>query len=83
MATQERKLVGIKEAARLFGKSVPMMRQYKAKGLLKVADCRGHKDLYDRAEVIFLKHLIHELRVREGLSLAQISRRLGPMMGKE
>ena len=83
MAAQEGRLVGIEEAARLFGKSVPMMRQYKSKGLLKVADCRGNKDLYDMAEVIFLKHLIHELRVTEGLSLAQISRRLDQMMGNE
>ena len=76
MAVKASKLISIEEAARLFGKSVPQMRQYKAKGLLKVADCVGNKDLYDPAEVILLKHLIHELRVVEGLSLAQISRRL-------
>ena len=58
------------------------MRQYKSKGLLKVADCIGNKDLFDMAEVILLKHLIHELRVTEGLSLAQISRRLDQMMGR-
>jgi len=72
MATHKSKLVGIGEAARLFGKSVPIMRQFKSKGLPKVADCTGHKDLYDIAEVILLKHLIHELRVTEGLSLTQI-----------
>ena len=83
MAAQEVRLVGIEEAARLFGKSVPMMRQYKAKGLLKVADCRGHKNLYDMEEVLFLKHLIHNLRVAEGLSLAQIARRLDQMRGNE
>ena len=58
------------------------MRQYKSKGLLKVADCIGNKDLFNMAEVILLKHLIRELRVSEGLSLSQISRRLDQMMGR-
>ena len=58
------------------------MRQYKSKGLLKVADCVGNKDLFNMAEVVLLKHLIRELRVSEGLSLTQISRRLDQMMGR-
>ena len=82
MATRKTKLIGIEDAARLFGKSIHQMREYKSKGLLKVADCQGNKDLYDMAEVILLKHLIHEMRVREGLSLSQISMRLDQMMGR-
>ena len=82
MAMRKTKLIGIEDAASLFGKSVHQMRQYKSKGLLKVADCIGNKDLFDMAEVIFLKHLIHELRVSEGLPLTQISRRLDQMMGR-
>jgi DNA-binding transcriptional MerR regulator len=82
MALRRCKLIGIEDAAKLFGKSIHQMRQYKSKGLLKVADCEGNKDLYDMAEVILLKHLIHEMRVSEGLSLAQISRRLDQMMGR-
>ena len=82
MATRKTKLIGIEDAARLFGKSIHQMREYKSKGLLKVADCQGNKDLYDMAEVILLKHLIHEMRVTEGLSLSQISRRLDQMMGR-
>lgn len=82
MAVRKTKLIGIEEAAELFGKSIHQMRQYKSKGLLKVADYRGNKDLYDMAEVILLKHLIHEMRVTEGLSLAQIARRLDQMMGR-
>ena len=82
MAARKTKLIGIEDAARLFGKSVHQMREYKSKGLLKVADCEGNKDLYDMAEVILLKHLIHEMRVNEGLSLSQISRRLDQMMGR-
>lgn len=82
MAARKTKLIGIEEAARLFGKSIHQMREYKSKGLLKVADCQGNKDLYDMAEVILLKHLIHEMRVTEGLSLSQISRRLDQMMGR-
>lgn len=82
MAVRKTKLIGIEEAAELFGKSIHQMRQYKSKGLLKVADCQGNKDLYDMAEVILLKHLIHEMRVTEGLSLAQIARRLDQMMGR-
>ena len=82
MATRTTKLIGIEETARLFGKSIHQMREYKSKGLLKVADCQGNKDLYDVAEVILLKHLIHEMRVTEGLSLSQISMRLDQMMGR-
>ena len=82
MATHKTKLIGIEDAARLFGKSIHQMREYKSKGLLKVADCQGNKDLYDMAEVILLKHLIHEMRVTEGLSLSQISMRLDQMMGR-
>ncbi|MDA0337386.1 MAG: hypothetical protein O2782_19660, partial [bacterium] len=66
MAARKTKLIGIEDAARLFGKSIHQMREYKSKGLLKVADCQGNKDLYDMAEVILLKHLIHEMRVTEG-----------------
>ncbi|MFP6590550.1 MAG: MerR family transcriptional regulator [Candidatus Latescibacterota bacterium] len=82
MATRKTKLIGIEDTARLFGKSIHQMREYKSKGLLKVADCQGNKDLYDMAEVILLKHLIHEMRVTEGLSLSQISMRLDQMMGR-
>ena len=82
MATRKTKMIGIEDAARLFGKSIHQMREYKSKGLLKVADCQGNKDLYDMAEVILLKHLIHEMRVTEGLSLSQISMRLDQMMGR-
>ena len=82
MAKRKTKLIGIEDAARLFGKSIHQMREYKSKGLLKVADCQGNKDLYDMAEVILLKHLIHEMRVTEGLSLSQISMRLDQMMGR-
>ena len=82
MATRKTKLIGIEDAARLFGKSIHQMREYKSKGLLKVADCQGNKDLYDMAEVILLKHLIHEMRVTEGLSLSKISMRLDQMMGR-
>ena len=82
MAAGKAKLIGIEEAAQLFGKSIHQMRQYKSKGLLRVADYAGNKDLYNMAEVILLKHLIFELRVTEGLTLAQISRRLDRMMGR-
>ena len=82
MAARKAKIIGIEYAPHLFGKSIHQMRQYKSKGLLKVADCVGNKDLYNMAEVILLKHLIRELRVNEGLSLSQISRRLDQMMGR-
>ena len=38
MAARKAKLIGIEEAAHLFGKSIHQMRQYKSKGLLKVAE---------------------------------------------
>ena len=81
MAARKAKLIGIEEAAHLLA-SLCTRCVSKSKGLLKVADCNGNKDLFNMAEVILLKHLIHELRVTEGLSLAQISRRLDQMMGR-
>ena len=82
MAARKTKLIGIVEAASLFGKSVHQMRQYRSDGLLQVAEYSGNKQLYDMAEVVLLKHLLNEMRVTEGLTLAQVSTRLDQMMGR-
>ena len=69
------------------------MEAHKSQKIPKIFECKCcnyntsnkkdyNKDLFNMAEVILLKHLIHELRVTEGLSLAQISRRLDLMMGR-
>ena len=82
MAARKTKLIGIVEAASLFGRSVHQIRRYKSDGLLRVAECNGNKHLYDMAEVVLLKHLLNEMRVTEGLTLAQVSTRLDQMMGR-
>ena len=82
MAARKTKLIGIAEAASLFGKSVHQMRRYRSDGLLRVAEYNGNKQLYDMAEVVLLKHLLNEMRVTEGLTLAQVSTRLDQMMGR-
>jgi DNA-binding transcriptional MerR regulator len=39
MAARKTKLIGIEDAAKLFGKSIHQMREYKSKGLLS---CRAN-----------------------------------------
>ena len=82
MAARKTKLIGMQEAATLFGKSVQQLRKYKSQGILQVAEYDGNKHLYDMAEVVLLKHLIRDMRVTQGLSLEQVSRRLDQMMGR-
>ena len=70
--SQYRDLIGIEEVAELFGKSVVSIRKYKNCGILRVADKRGNKDLYDRDEVLLRKGLVKRLQIDDGLTLAEI-----------
>jgi CheY-like chemotaxis protein len=71
--SDEQKLIGIDEVAKIFEKSVESIRKYKNYGILKVADKVGNKDLFHVDEVVAKKQLIKDMQVRQGLSLAQIA----------
>ena len=71
--SDEQKLVGIDEVAKIFEKSVESIRKYKNYGILKVADKVGNKDLFHVDDVVAKKQLIKDMQVRQGLSLAQIA----------
>lgn len=71
--SDEQKLIGIDEVAKIFEKSVESIRKYKNYGILKVADKVGNKDLFHVDDVVAKKQLIKDMQVRQGLSLAQIA----------
>lgn len=77
-----RELISIQEVAELFGVSVESIRKYKNYKILKVADRRGNKDLYDKEEVLIKRGLIKNMQV-QGLTLAQISEDIEPLFQKE
>lgn len=66
------------EVAKLLNMSIHTVRDYKKRGLFKVADKQGNADLYDKADVIQRQSVIREKR-RQGYTLTQI----GTMLGKE
>ncbi len=70
--TANEELIGTREVAEVLNMSVPSLRDYKKRGLIKVAAKRGNKDLYNRADVMRRYSIISERR-REGFSLSQIS----------
>ena len=82
MAALGAQLIGIREAAALFGRSVQQLRKYESQGILQIAAYDGNRHLYDRAEVVLLKSSIKQLRLTEGMSLAQVSRRLDQTRGR-
>ena len=71
--SDEQKLIGIDEVAKIFEKSVESIRKYKNYGILKVADKVGNKDLFHVDDVVAKKQLIKDMQVRQGLSLSQIA----------
>ena len=77
--SEDARLIGIEEVARVFEKSVESIRKYKNYGILKVADKVGNKDLFDREEVAEKKQLVKEMQVQRGLSLSQIAMELESM----
>jgi len=74
--------VDIQEVADLFGMSVISIRKYKDQKLLKVADKRGNKDLFDREDVLLRKRIIQQARVEKGLNLSQIAERMDDLMAE-
>lgn len=77
--SDDQKLIGIDEVAKIFEKSVESIRKYKNYGILKVADKVGNKDLFHVDDVVAKKQLIKDMQVRQGLSLAQIAIQLETM----
>ena len=77
--SDDQKLIGIDEVAKIFDKSVESIRKYKNYGILKVADKVGNKDLFHVEVVVAKKQLLKDMQVRQGLSLAQIAIQLETM----
>jgi CheY-like chemotaxis protein len=71
-------LIGIKEVADTFGKSIESIRKYKNFGIIRVTDKRGNKDLFDRDQVLKVRDRLRSLRL-QGLSLSQIADQLADL----
>jgi DNA-binding transcriptional MerR regulator len=67
-----RELIEAREVAEILKLSIPSLRDYKKRGLIKIAAKQGNKDLYDKADVVWRCSIIAEKR-GEGFSLSQIS----------
>jgi len=65
-------LIDIKEVANILHISIPAVRDYKKRGLIKIVDKEGNKDLYSKKDILLRYSIIKEKR-RAGHSLAQIS----------
>lgn len=65
-------LIDINEVAKIFDISIPTVRDYKKRGLIKIADKDGNKDLYGKADILLRQSIIADMR-RKGHSLSQIS----------
>lgn len=74
--TSDDDLMDSNEVARMLGVSIHTVRDYKKRGLIKIAAKRANKDLYSRLDVTQRRSVIDEKR-REGYSLAQIRSMVG------
>ena len=75
MANKE--LIDACQVAEILRMSIHSVRDYKKRGLIKIAAKRGNKDLYDKADIVRRYSIISEKR-SEGFSLSQI----GSMLAK-
>ncbi|MFH1006128.1 MAG: response regulator [Candidatus Latescibacterota bacterium] len=80
--TTTEELIDIKEVSALFGVSVESIRKYKNYRILRVADRRGNKDLYDKEEVLSRRNLVKEMQV-QGMTLGQISEEIDSLFVKQ
>lgn len=53
-------LIGIDEVAKIFGKTVNHIRNYKNLGIIEPKTKNGNKELYSKEEVVFCKKLFDE-----------------------
>lgn len=65
-------LIDINEVANILHISIPAVRDYKKRGLIRIADKKGNKDLYNKADILLRYSIITDMR-RKGHSLSQIS----------
>ena len=65
-------LIDTHEVAKILNISVFSVRDYKKRGLIRIADKKGNKDLYNKADVLLRYSIITEMR-RKDHSLSQIS----------
>lgn len=72
MVQKDNDLIDGQEAANILRASIYTVRDYKRLGLIKIADKRGNKDLYSRADVERRSSIISKKRI-EGYTLSQIS----------
>ena len=70
--TANKELIDGRQVAEILDMSIHSVRDYKKRGLIRIAGKRGNKDLYDKAEILQRYSLISEKR-RQGFSLSQIS----------
>lgn len=71
------KLVGIEEAAKVFGLNVSRMRTYKDLGIIDPISKKGNKDLYYLRELIFAKKILDKTRLKENI------KRIGEIVSEE
>ena len=65
-------LIDTHEVAKILDISTPTVRDYKKRGLIKIADKEGNKDLYNKADILLRHSIIRDMR-RKNHSLSQIS----------
>lgn len=80
--TSNEDLIDANEVAKLLKKSIHTVRDYKKRGLIKVADKQGNTDLYDKVDVLRRQSVLREKR-RQGYTLIQISSILEKELGRE
>jgi DNA-binding transcriptional MerR regulator len=61
--------------------SIHTVRDYKKRGLIRIADKRGNKDLYSKVDIV-RRHSVIDQKRREGYTLAQISKVVEGDFGK-
>ena len=65
-------LIDTHEVAKILDISTPTVRDYKKRRLIRIADKKGNKDLYNKADILLRYSIIREMR-RKNHSLSQIS----------
>ena len=72
MTADDNDLIDGQEAAKLLRASIHTVRDYKKRGLIKIAGKEGNKDLYNRTDIMRRRSIIDKKRI-EGYTLSQIS----------
>lgn len=65
-------LIDTNQVANILKISIHAVRDYKKRGLIRIADKKGNKDLYSREDIL-RRHSIIKKKRRDGHTLTQIS----------